>query len=424
MADPNPVLDHQLGQLRASTQTMRPRITSAHARETSLRERPGMSATIQGVRSWTRSFLIVAVVTAACGGTRPPPVLAQAPSDVGTVDGGDIDTSTPLDPPDASDCGCVERYSSSSDDRRPEPPPTLVRYLTGDPADNQVEPRGPGLLLMGGSTDVDAAFAWWRDLVAGGDVVVLRTSGADGYNDYLFSEIGGVDSVETLLVTSRALADDEYVVWTVAHAEGLFIAGGDQAEYLRSWKDTRLARALDEASRRGAVVGGTSAGLAVLGEFVFAAYNDTVTSAAALADPYGPLVQLDRGFLALPLLRGVITDSHFSTRDRLGRLIVFAARIISDGWAGEVVGLGVDERTALVVGPDGRGEVVGEGRVSVLRTPGRPARCVPGAPLEYEGPVIHRLGPGDTVQLPGGATNTVAIPVRATGGVTVSATPN
>ena len=69
-------------------------------------------------------------------------------------------------------------------------------YLTGSAADVTVAaPARPSAVLMGGGTDVDAAFAWMIARAGGGDFVVLRATGADGYNAYLF-EMGGLDSVE------------------------------------------------------------------------------------------------------------------------------------------------------------------------------------------------------------------------------------
>ncbi len=301
----------------------------------------------------------------------------------------------------------------------PALPPGLERYLVGEEGDADVEPQGPGLILMGGSTDVDAAFAWWKPLVNGGDVVILRTSGSDGYNDYLYSEIGGVDSVETLLVTSVELANSEYVGWAISHAEGVFMAGGDQAQYMNFWKDTGVEDALHDAWERGAVIGGTSAGLAVLGEYVYAAYNDTVYGYEALEDPYNMYMTLDRDFLDLPMLGQVITDSHFSERERLGRLIGFIARIIQDGWGDPVIGIGIDERTAVVVGPGGEGEVLGEGAVYVLHSNGMPQACEPGVPLTYENLQLHQLVAGDTLSFPGALTEVPAMPQSAIDGVLV-----
>src|SRR5207244_2997527 len=133
------------------------------------------------------------------------------------------------------------------------------------------------------------------------------------------------------------------------HAELIFLAGGDQWTYVENWKGTPLAAAIQTAVARGAILGGTSAGLAVLGEGVFTAENGSVTSAEALADPYDPLVTLDGAFVALPALANVVTDTHFVVRDRLGRLIAFVARAAQDGLLASPIGIGVDEETALVI---------------------------------------------------------------------------
>lgn len=301
-------------------------------------------------------------------------------------------------------------------DVAPEKPTDLVDYVTGNAEDADVTPAGPGLILMGGGTDVDAAFTWATPLVNGGDMVILRASGADGYNDYLFSELGGFDSVHTLLVDTAALADDPFVAWTVSHAEGVFIAGGDQAAYLSLWKGSALEDALMAAWGRGAVLGGTSAGTAVLGAFQFAAYNDTVYSDEALADPYNTYMTLERDFLALPPLAQAITDTHFHERDRMGRLVAFLARVVADGWASEVLGLGVDEATALVVEPSGLATVLGAGSVYLLHSAGPPASCEAGKPLEYAGLSLHELHAGDTVTLPAGDTTVPGTSLDASAG--------
>ncbi|HEU4411339.1 MAG TPA: cyanophycinase [Polyangiaceae bacterium] len=296
-----------------------------------------------------------------------------------------------------------------------EKPPGLVSYLVGNPADANVTPGGPGLILMGGGPDVDAAFAWWRPKLNGGDVVVLRTSGAGGYNDYLYHDIGGCDSVETLLVTTPALANTDYVAARLAGAEGIFLAGGDQATYLAAWKGTRVERALREAWGRGAVVGGTSAGCAVLGEFAFSAEHGTVFSPEALADPFDVHVTLELDFLHYPPLRNVITDSHFAQRDRMGRLAAFAARL-HDAGAATVRGVGVDERTALLVEADGLATVVGQNHVYLLDAVDGPEVCEPGVPLTFAGLSLTALGAGDTVRLPAGTASEAATQLDVTAG--------
>lgn len=293
--------------------------------------------------------------------------------------------------------------------------PDLVRHFVGSPKDAEVKPQGPALLLMGGGRDVDAAFRWWKPYMAGGDVVVLRTSGGAGYNDYLLNTIGGCDSVETLLVTSRALANDPRVARSLAQAEAIFLAGGDQDTYLRFWSGTAVEKGLRAALKRRAVVGGTSAGLAVMGQFVFAATKGTVRSKQALLDPHGPKVSLGATLLGSPLLKGVITDSHFSQRKRLGRLVTFLARLRTSGQQA-LLGLGIDERTALVVGPQGRAAVLGEGQVVVVRLSAT-GTCQAGRPLDGAQGEVVLLSAGHTLVLPKGRSSVPAKAFRVRGGV-------
>ncbi|TKD12203.1 cyanophycinase [Polyangium fumosum] len=304
----------------------------------------------------------------------------------------------------------------------PEPPAGLEHYVTGNDADADVTPAGPGLILMGGSTDVDAAFTWWKPRIAGGDVVVLRASGADGYNEYL-QELSASDSVETMLVTSKELANSDYVKWRVEHAEGIFLAGGDQSDYVTFWRGTALASAIASVWQRGGIVGGTSAGCAVLGEFVFAAHEGSVYSDEALLDPYNVYMTMERDFFAFPPLAGFITDSHFVPRDRMGRLVGFLGRILTDGWAPKAKGIGVDEQTAVVIDAQGKGEVIGEGKVYLVVANEKPTSCEAGKPLVYSGLSYHRLAAGDTLQFPSGETSVPAEPLSAANGVTSPADP-
>jgi len=251
----------------------------------------------------------------------------------------------------------------------------------------------PGYVLMGGGSDVDEAFRWMIQRSGGGDFVVLRASGGDGYNPYIYN-LGQVDSVETLVVYSRRGASDQFVVDKVRKAEAIFIAGGDQSDYMNFWKGTPLNEAINYAISRGAVIGGTSAGLAVLGEFIFAAYRGTVYSSEALSNPYHSYVTLERNFLNIPVLQRVITDSHFLARDRMGRLIVFLARIIKDGWALEARGIGINEATALLVEPDGSAGVVGRSAVYFLLADKMPEVCQSGVPLTFTNIPVYKITAG------------------------------
>src|SRR5262249_60119353 len=96
----------------------------------------------------------------------------------------------------------------------------------------------PGLVLMGGGTDVDAAFQWMCQRAGGGDFVVIRTTGTDAYNPYIQALCPQMDSVETIIITSVAGANSDYVSSHIQKAETLWIAGGDQSTYVGLWRGT------------------------------------------------------------------------------------------------------------------------------------------------------------------------------------------
>ncbi len=229
----------------------------------------------------------------------------------------------------------------------------------------------------------------------GGDFVIIRASGTDAYNPYIYADLGGVDSCETIIIQKRSASYDPFVLEKIAGAEALFIAGGNQWDYVRLWQGTPLEDAIHGVAARGAPVGGTSAGLAILGEFAFSAQQGTIISSQVLKNPYHSHVTLTNDFLHLPFLGGVITDSHFAARDRMGRLVTFLARIIEDGWAEQARGIGIDEKTALAVDEDGDATVFGQGAVYFLETQGAPEVCQKNTPLTFENVSVYRISGDD-----------------------------
>jgi N-acetylated-alpha-linked acidic dipeptidase len=247
-----------------------------------------------------------------------------------------------------------------------------------------------GFALMGGGDDQDEAFRWMCDRAgAGGRFVVLRASGDDDYNPYIRGLCPALSSVETIIIKSRQTALDPSVADRIDHAQALFIAGGDQANYINFWTGTPVQSAINNLIGRGVPLGGTSAGLAVLAQYNFSALRDTVTSAEALANPYDERVTVGRDFLHVPHLEARITDSHFKARDRMGRLLVFLARIGPGSG-----GIAVDEKTAVLMDGDGNARVVGESAAWFVRAPSTPADCRAGAPLSWSNISVYRLPAG------------------------------
>jgi cyanophycinase len=253
-------------------------------------------------------------------------------------------------------------------------------------------------VLLGGHGDVDEATSFLCTHSGGGELVVLRASGDDDYNSEFQSACPG-NSVVTLVITSREGANDAFVAEKIRNAHAIFIAGGDQSNYVKYWTGNAVQKEFDEAVKRGVPIGGISAGLAVQGEFVFASMLDTVKSPEALANPYDPHVTLVRDFLSIPILKNIITDSHFSQRERMGRSLTFLARIVHDGWAQEAHGIGVDETTAVLVQGDGHARVVGKNSAYFMTLDHRPEVCVDGKPLTLRHVKVLKLGAGDTFEL-------------------------
>lgn len=267
-------------------------------------------------------------------------------------------------------------------------------YRIGDPGTARPGDTEPALMLMGGGEWPHQAFAWFAARGGHGHFVILRASGADDMQKELYDGVGGVASVQTLVFHSRAAASDPRVLEIVRHADGIFIAGGDQANYVRFWKDTPLNALLDQHVVQGKPIGGTSAGLAILGGFAYGALDGgSIVSKDALANPLGQAVTLVDGFLHMPNLQHVITDTHFHARGRLGRLIAFVARLRHQGHP-DVVGLGVDQDAALCVDGNGQGRLftLNNGFAWLVRPNGLPSRIEASKPLDYRGIRVTGIG--------------------------------
>jgi cyanophycinase-like exopeptidase len=147
-------------------------------------------------------------------------------------------------------------------------------------------------------------------------------------------------------------------------------------------------------------IGGTSAGLMVLGQIDFSAANGTIYSAEAMSNPYSRRMTLDTGFLTADHLQGTITDAHLDTRDRMGRLMAFMARTIKNGWIGasDMRGIGVDVETAVLV-EDGKATLAGVGAAYFLKSSIAPTVCEPKTPLTFRSVAVDKLMQGGSFDL-------------------------
>ena len=257
--------------------------------------------------------------------------------------------------------------------------PPYTYFRVGNTADATTGTTA-GTVLMGGSTDVDAAFQRMCSLAGNGDFLVIRATGTDAYNPYIQALCPAANSVATLIIPSTTGANDPNVAAIMQNAEAIWIAGGDQSNYINFWTGTPVQTILNAKIAAGVPVGGTSAGMNVLTEFVYSALAPQgATSSQSLADPFNRYLTFARDFANVSSLVGVIGDPHFVARDRMGRDLAFLCRIAANGWSTAPRGVAVDEQTALLIDASGHATVVGNSTAYFLQAPGLPEVCAENA---------------------------------------------
>lgn len=142
----------------------------------------------------------------------------------------------------------------------------------------------------------------------------MRASGDDGYNRYIYDmavDIGfPLNSVRTILFKDAKASSNDNVLQYIRNAEAIFFAGGDQSVYIAYWMGTEV-QSLIQSKLFNVTVGGTSAGLAILGEWIYTGEDGSAVSDDAMMNPYNQYMDFADTFLSIPFLNGVITDTHF-----------------------------------------------------------------------------------------------------------------
>jgi cyanophycinase-like exopeptidase len=260
----------------------------------------------------------------------------------------------------------------------------------------------PLIVLSGGGTDFVEEFQQMCVANKGGDLLVLGTA---TFNKSYFSYIRNIcidtgvpaNSVAVLIVPDATAADDPFVYDTIVQAESIWIAGGDQSAYINFWGGHKVQQALNDRIARGVAIGGTSAGMNVLSEFVFTAQSSTtVTSSFALANADSPAITIGRAFVKLDALAGIIADPHFVTRDRMGRDLAFEYRIYRDFAGTTARSICVDEGSAVLIsGTPGNwtASVAGAGNAYFLQPSTTPYSS---GGLLNASVNVSRVGPGGT----------------------------
>ncbi|MGM0466692.1 MAG: cyanophycinase [Acidobacteriota bacterium] len=200
----------------------------------------------------------------------------------------------------------------------------------------------------------------------------------------------GAKKVEFHILT-RAQALKEESASILNDAGGVFFSGGVQSRLTDVLRDTPVHKKLLEIYKEGAVIGGTSAGAAVMSKIMITGdekrKDEEETSFSSIeADNIATVPGF--GFI-----KSAVIDQHFIARKRHNRLISLVAE------NPQILGIGIDESTAVIVNPNKTFEVFGESNVIVYDASGADTKILPSRKLSVYGMVMHILKPGDQFNL-------------------------
>ena len=245
------------------------------------------------------------------------------------------------------------------------------------PPSQDVRPRPKGsLLIVGGGTRSDAMMRRFVELAGGAGrariaVVPLASSEPEATGKAAAAELDSLGARSFVFLVNRAQAETAAGVRGLDSATGIWFTGGDQALVTAALSRTAALRAMQSRYRAGAAIGGTSAGAAIMSDSMITG-NQTPPgdSTGYYGDEY-PAIARHRVEIAagLGFLPGAIVDQHFIRRERHNRLLSVVLE------RPQLLGVGIDEGTALEVRPDGSWRVLGESAVIVYDA--RQARISP-----------------------------------------------
>jgi len=224
------------------------------------------------------------------------------------------------------------------------------------------------LLLIGGGTEYEGtgswngeAFSWAVSNSENKKVAVISYSSSSSWiPDHFVSDWGAAEATN-FVINDYSAANAQSTYDNLMQYDVFYIKGGDQYNYYSTYNNTKTEQAIVDKFNDGGVICGTSAGLAILSGVDFIAENGTVYPDECLEDWNNQYITLANDFA--PLLEGYIFDSHFVERNRFARLTAFLAN-----WKtkqGEnLIGIGVDDMTALAVSSDSTATAYGSGAVN------------------------------------------------------------
>ncbi len=222
------------------------------------------------------------------------------------------------------------------------------------------------LMLVGGGSETDGGWSdtpyqWMVDNAANKKIAIISYADADQWLPNYFKKLGASEA-NNIKIASRAAAESGTIYTELTAYDALFFKGGDQLKYYEYYKNTPVQQAIEDIYENGGVIGGTSAGMAILSRVMFTAEEGSAFPIDALENINSRFITLANDFL--PFYENYIFDTHFIERGRTARVIGFMAN-----WFDEeeelINAIGVDDRTAFCIDAQGQGTVYGTGAASV-----------------------------------------------------------
>lgn len=229
------------------------------------------------------------------------------------------------------------------------------------------------VMLVGGGTELNTDWSWsntpykWAIDQSGNKKVAIISYSLGGDPAWLpdyFISLGAAEAANFEINTADS-ANSQFTYDALMSYDVFFFKGGDQSNYYTTYKGTKVTEAITDKYNEGGVIGGTSAGMAILSGVMYTAENNTVYPDEVLENIYDDGITLKNDFVSI--LNNYVADTHFAERGRFPRLLAFIGNwYLTEG--SFISGIGVDDRTAFCINEMNIGTAYGTGAVSIYST--------------------------------------------------------
>jgi len=275
--------------------------------------------------------------------------------------------------------------------------------------DVESAPKRGYLFIVGGGPQPPELVQRFVDLAGGSKakIVVFAMASSDGKasGEEKADDLRKMGADAHAYYIDRDEANSDSMVKHMEGVTGVWFGGGDQVLLTKALLGTRVEKAIHERYAAGAVVGGTSAGAAVMSNPMLTGEERHAGGVRPPSDSSEHFMTIARDNIELVpgfgMLKGVLVDQHFLRRRRHNR---FVSAVLETA---PHLGVGIDESTALIVHPDGHWSVLGESAASIYDAR-RAAITRSGAPVLGESGLILSVLPSGSSYYP--ATGKVVLP--------------